>query len=264
MLARIGVGTIVVIDPEKVEPTNLPRLPDARQLDAMTQLRRIPGLHGIANRLSTRKVQLARRAATRAHSSVKFVGIAKSVIEPDAAMALIDSDFIFLAADSHQARMLFNAIVHQFLIPGIQIGTRIDVDANGQVGDIRSNVRLVLPHVGCLRCNSLISGARLQKESMGLAERERNRYVDQVPAPSVITFNTLTAAQAVSDFMLMIGELIDERAPLDYLRFLPRERKSEPVQPVPNKLGCLDCGLVPRSRRARGDGAELPLPQRSR
>jgi hypothetical protein len=64
--------------------------------------------------------------------------------------------------------------------------------------------------------------------------------------------------------MLMIGELIDERAPLDYLRFLPRERKCEPVQPVPSKLGCPDCGLVPPSRRARGDGTELPLPQRSR
>lgn len=264
MLARIGIGTIVVIDPDRVEPTNLPRLPDARRLDAMMQLRKIPGLDGIANRLSTRKVRLARRAAKRANPSIRFAGIAKNVIEPDAAMALIDSDFMFLAADSHQARMLFNAIVHQFLIPGIQIGTRIDVDSNGEVGDIRSNVRLVLPYTGCLRCNGLISGARLQEESMGPDERERNRYVDEVPAPSVITFNTLTAGQAVSDFMLMVGDLIDAGAPLDYLRFLPRERKGEPVRPVQNKLGCPDCGLVPRSRRARGDSVELPLPQRSR
>jgi hypothetical protein len=161
--------------------------------------------------------------------------------------------------------MIFNAIVHQFLIPGIQIGTRIDVDTDtGEVGDIRSNVRLVLPHTGCLRCNRLISGASLQEESTGSVERERNRYVDEVPAPSVITFNTLTAAQAVSDFMLMVGDLMDERAPLDYLRFLPRERKGEPVKTMPNRLSCPDCGLVPRSRRARGDGAELPLPQRRR
>lgn len=110
------------------------------------------------------------------------------------------------------ARMLFNAIVHQFLIPGIQIGTRIDVDVNGEVGDIRSNVRLVLPHTGCLRCNGLISGARLPEESMGSDERERNRYVDEVPAPSVITFNTLTAGQAASDFMLTVGDLIDAGA----------------------------------------------------
>jgi hypothetical protein len=85
-----------------------------------------------------------------------------------------------------------------------------------------------------------------------------------VPAPSVISFNTLSAAQAVTDFMLMIGELIDESAPTDYLRFLPRERLAETVEPIPNRLTCRDCGLVPESRRARGDSIDLPLPERSR
>lgn len=185
------------------------------------------------------------------------------MIEPDAAMALADCDFIFLAADSHQARMVFNALAHQYLIPGIQIGTRIDTDKEtGTVGDIRTNIRLVLPNMGCLRCNNLIWGARLQDESMGRIERERNRYVDEVPAPSVITFNTQSAAQAATDFILMMGELLDKQAPTDYLRVRPRERKMEPVMPLRNKPGCRDCGTVSRSRRGRGDGDELPLPQR--
>ena len=64
--------------------------------------------------------------------------------------------------------------------------------------------------------------------------------------------------------MLMLGDLIDVQAPIDYLRFRPRERKLEPVVPLPNKLTCPDCGLTSGSRRARGDRVELPLPQRSR
>ena len=181
MLARLGIGALVVIDPDRVAPTNLPRL-DAHRLDAMMQLRTIRRLEPLADRLSTRKVRLARRLAKRANPKITFTGIPENVIEPDAALALIDCDFIFLAADSHQARMIFNAVVHQFLIPGIQIGTRIDTDrVSGAVGDIRSNVRLVLPSTGCLRCNNLISRARLQEESLGEVERERNRYVDEVP-----------------------------------------------------------------------------------
>lgn len=262
MLARMGVGTLVVVDPDRVDPTNLPRL-DARRPDAMMPLRAIPALSGIADRLSTRKVRLARRIAKRANPKINFISFPSNVIEPDAAMELIDCDFLFLAADSHMAKMIFNAITHQFLVPGIQVGTRIDVDElTGAVPDIRTTIRLVLPYTGCLRCNGYISAAKLQDEARSPRDRERNRYVDEIPAPSVITFNTLVAAQAADDFMLMIGGLVDERAPLDYLRFRPRERKLESVQALPNKPGCRDCGTSPRSRRARGDSDELPLPER--
>lgn len=262
MLARLGVGSFVVIDPDRVEPSNLSRL-DARRIDAMVPLRRL-GLPGfLANHLSVRKVRLARRVARRANRRVDFLGIGKSVIEPDAALALVDCDFIFLAADSHLARMVFNAVAHQYMIPGIQIGTRIDTDAEtGAVADIRSNVRLVLPYVGCVRCNSLISSSKLQDEARGRADRERNRYVDEIPAPSVITFNTLSAAQAADDFMLMVGGLMDGRAPIDYLRFRPRERKMEPIEGFTNRPKCPDCGSSRESRRGRGDGVELPLPDR--
>jgi len=263
MLSRIGVGTLVVIDPDRVEPTNLPRLAEATRLDALMPLRRIKAFEGLADRLSRRKVDLARRVARRANPNIDFTGIAENVIEPDAAKALLDCDFLFLAADSHLARMIVNAISHQYLIPAIQLGTRIDVDpADGSVGDIRSNVRLIVPGQGCMRCNRLISGSKLQEESLGSVERERNRYVDQVEAPSVITFNNLIASQAVTDFMLMTGGFLEKDAPLDYLRFRPRLRKGEPVVPIANQAGCADCGNSQLSRRARGDNGELPLPER--
>lgn len=262
MLARLGVGKLVVVDPDRVEPTNMPRL-DARRLDAMMPMRTLAALGGLADRLSTRKIRLARRVATRANPRMRFVGIAENVVDPTAAAPLTDCDFIFLAADSHQARMVFNAIAHQYLIPGIQMGTRIDTDReSGSVGDIRTNVRLVLPHTGCLRCNDLISATRLQDESRGVEERERNRYVEEVPAPSVITFNSLSAAQAADDFLLMMGELLDESAPIDYLRVRPRKRLMEPILPNPSRAGCRDCGVASTSRRGRGDSVQLPLRQR--
>ncbi len=258
LLARLGVGELVVVDPERIDPTNLPRLPDASTLDAMLPLHRL-GLHALAERLAAPKVRRARRIAHRANRTVTFHGIRGNVIDADIAAHLLDCDFLFLAADSHQARRVFNAITHQYLIAGFQLGTKIPVDPNtGAVGDIQSNVRLVLPRRGCLRCNQLISPARLQDESLAEQEREAQRYVDEVPAASVITFNALVAAQAANDFLLMNTGLTHERATTAYLRFQPRRRTVTAVGPR-RDANCKDCGTAARSRRGRGDTRALPL-----
>jgi molybdopterin/thiamine biosynthesis adenylyltransferase len=268
MLGRLGVGQIVVIDPDRMEPENLPRMPEARRLDAVMQLRGLPMMNrpktkALLNRLGTRKVRLARRAVRRANRGAAFQGITKSAAEPDAARELLDCDFIFLAADSHLAMMLVNVIGHQYLIPVVQMGTRIDVDTDtGVVGGIRSTVRVIRPDSGCLRCNGRINASRVQEEAIGAAERKRNRYAEEVPAPSVITFNTLAAAQGATDFLLMLGGLIRGDGPLDYLRFHPRDRVSEPIEPSLGRPSCAHCGSSKQSRRARGDSVELPLPER--
>jgi molybdopterin/thiamine biosynthesis adenylyltransferase len=261
LLARLGVGELVVVDPERIDPTNLPRLPDASTLDAMLPLHRL-GLHALAERLAAPKIRRARRIARRANHTVTFHGIRGNVIDPNVAAHLLDCDFLFLAADSHQARRVFNAISHQYLIPGFQLGTKIPVDpASGAVGDIQSNVRLVLPQRGCLRCNQLISPARLQEEALTEQERKAQRYVDEVPAASVITFNALVAAQAATDFLLMNTGLTHDHATTAYLRYQPRKRTLTGVSPR-RDLNCPDCGTATRSRRARGDERPLRLRQK--
>jgi molybdopterin/thiamine biosynthesis adenylyltransferase len=261
LLARLGVGQLVVIDPERIEPTNLSRLPDSSRLDARLPLHQL-GLHTLAERLALPKVRRARRIARRANPGVRFYGVRGNIIDNEAAAQLLDCDFLFLAADSHQARRVFNAITHQYLIPGIQLGTKIPVDRDtGEVGDIHSNVRLVLPQNGCLRCNGLISPTRLQEESLTARERNTQRYVDEVPAPSVITFNALTAAQATNDFLLMNTGLTEGDATTAFLRFQPRRRSLTGVSPRRDP-DCRDCGMTGRSRLARGDARQLPVRQR--
>src|SRR5206468_4519385 len=120
-LARLGVGTIVVADPKRVDLTNLPRLVGARRIDAMWLLTadgRPAWLQQLGRRLSTRKVSLARRVARRANPRIDFVGIVGDVANPDVAKCFLDCNYIFLAADTMQARLVFNAIVHQYLITG--------------------------------------------------------------------------------------------------------------------------------------------------
>ena len=256
-LARLGVGHIVAIDPDRVEPSNLPRLPESTRLDAMSLLDaegRPQWLRRLGRRLATPKVRVARRTSRRAHKGVVLDAIQGNVSDADVTRQLIDCDYMFLAADSHTARAVFNQLVHQYLIPGVQIGSKIEFAPDGQLRGVYSVVRPVTPDAGCLWCNELISAARITDESLPDHIREAQRYVpaEDAPAPSVGTLNALGVAQATNHFMLAVTRLLRESsAGGDYRRFdaLTERQLTEIPRKDPD---CIECGLGTNSIRARG------------
>lgn len=160
-----------------------------------------------------------------------------------------------------QARLLFNAIVHQFLVPGVQLGSKVSLNAaTGEVLDVHSVVRPVTPDEGCLWCNELISPQRLAEEALTERDRLAQRYVDdpEVAAPSVITLNAVAAAHAATDFLFAVTGLVEPDAAGDYLRSRPRVRDVRWDRPR-RDLDCPESGRQPGSRFARGDGAALPV-----
>jgi hypothetical protein len=177
----------------------------------------------------------------------------------------VDCDYLFLAADTMQARLVFNAIVHQYAIPGVQVGAKVRVDPeSGEVLDVFSVSRPVNLAGGCLWCNGLISPAGLQREAASPDERDAQRYVDDpnVSAPSVITLNAVAAAHATNDFMFAFTGLTDVAAnSSDYAYFLPRSRSVRYEIPYADPR-CTECGNCPDSRRARGDAVALPVRER--
>ena len=174
-LGRLGVGEIVVVDPDHIDPTNLPRMVDATGWDAMSWLvaeRRPDWIRMLGRRLATPKVRLASRIIHKANPRAKVVCYRTNMESAAALDAIKGCDYMFLAADSHRARLLFNAIVHQFLIPGSQVGSRIKSDLkSGAVEHVHTVTRWVLPDVGCLLCNQQINAARLQEESISSVMR---------------------------------------------------------------------------------------------
>lgn len=105
---------------------------------------------------------------------------------------------------------MVNSIVHQYLIPGVQIGTKVQLCDDGKILDIFNVVRPMNPGEGCLWCNQLISPARLQEEALTPEQRRQQRYVDddEAHAPSVITLNAVGAAHAVNDYLIRIVGLV--------------------------------------------------------
>jgi hypothetical protein len=248
MLARLGVGHLVLIDHDVVELSNIPRIVGATRADV--------GLP---------KVRIAERVALRAQPGVRIDAIVGDVVDNETARFLVDVDVLFLATDTMQSRRVVNALIHQYLIPGFQIGAKVRVDPKTQlVDDVFAVSRTLMPYPGggCLLCNGLIPPTRLAEEALSERERIAQRYVEDsdVHEPSVITLNAIGAAHAANDMLMMVTSLFDPDVDLGYRLLDARTRTALAVGVTADDL-CGDCGIDQRSRFARGDRGRLPTRQ---
>ncbi len=223
MLARLGVGSMVLIDDDDVDDTNLPRLVGATTHD-----------------VGMPKVQLGMRAARAANPAVEVIPIKGAIQAPDARALAASSDWIFLAADTHAARHWVTVIVEESLVPATQLGVKVPTDDRGSVGPIHIATRQLLPGQGCFWCNGLINATELAIDMHPAHERQAARYVDGVAAPSVMSLNALSASQAVTDFMLAVTQMRGDETDMDVLYF-PRDRRHRQVRRR-RDASCAFCG----------------------
>jgi molybdopterin/thiamine biosynthesis adenylyltransferase len=263
-LARLGVGELVVIDPDRIEASNLSRVVGSRRRDTRPVLTH-RALGNLAQRLAqfrTSKVKIARRVAVEANPGIQIVGHLADIVDSDVAEQLVDCDYIFLAADSMQARFVFNALAHQYLVPGCQMGAKAQVNSDtGTIVDLFCICRPVTPGSGCLWCNGLISPAKLQEEATSPDQLRRQRYVpdDGVHAPSVITLNAVAASMATNDFLMSVMGLLSDRT-LTWTRHDPRS--GEYFDEIPRRdATCSECS--DHGRLGRGPTRRLPTRARS-
>jgi hypothetical protein len=240
-LARLGVGAICLVDDDRVEPSNLSRIVGASHADAFT---------------GTEKVEVARRLVLQANESACVELYPHDFAKESVAKALTSCDYLFLAADSMRARLVFNAMVHQYLIPGVQVGSKIRPDTTGALLEVMSVNRPVRPGHGCLLCNQLIDPTQLAKEAKTDQERKEQAYGVEEPNPSVISLNAVSAAHAVNDFLLDYLGLRTEPSQLYYehYHFLKGTRSLVEPRRDPDCSECSHGGL----RYGRGDGVGLP------
>jgi molybdopterin/thiamine biosynthesis adenylyltransferase len=207
-LAHLGVGRLTVVDYDVVKDVNLSRIVGATVRDS---------------EVATKKVDVMERLVHQIDESIEFDGIDGDIADLPIAERLLDCDFLFLATDTITSRLVFNAIVHQYLIPGIQIGAKIEVAADGSVSQVYVAVRPVLPSRGCFQCNSLIDPMRLQEEARTEEERVAQNYLDEaeVVDPSVVSLNGITASHAVNTMLFSVMGFAEPEL-LSHRLFFPR------------------------------------------
>ena len=252
-LSRLGVGHLVVVDYDRLDPTNNPRVVGARPRDLR------PWFHSkaLARLLQwkpTYKVKAAERVAREANPDIQYEAVVGDVTEPAVAGRLVDCDAIFLAADSMQARLVVNAICHQYLIPVWQVGAKVTNDSAGVIQDVFSVVRHLVPGQSCLWCNELINACRLAEEATSTEQRALQRYLEEVPAPSVITLNAVACAHAVDQYLFATLGLHEMSEEIQWLKNRPLDT-SRTIELPRREPGCPEC----EGRLGAGNLQTLPL-----
>lgn len=236
--ARLGVGELLLIDSDVIDDTNLSRVVGAVASDVKS------------GRLKT---DIAERLILATNPSTRVEKFPVDVLDADAANALKICDYIFLCADSMRARLLVNAITHQYFVPMVQLGAKITTDEKGSLLDAMSAIRTVRPGEGCLWCNGFIPSGTLALEAKSDEERKAQAYGTHEPNPSVITMNAVAASLGINDFLfdyLGLRETADEWR-YEHAHFL--SRKSMKVIPR-RESECSECVR----RFGRGDAMGLP------
>ena len=240
-LARLGVGKFCLVDDDRVERSNLSRIVGASSWDAR---RRIA------------KVKVARRLILQSNDKADVRLIKDDVAKESVAKALTCCDYLFLAADSMRARLVFNGLVHQYLIPGVQLGSKIRSDSTGELVEVMSANRPVRPGMGCLWCNQLIDPSQLAKEAKTDEERKAQAYGVEEPNPSVISLNAVSAAHAANSFLLDYLGLRPDGGQLYYEHFHFLKNTRMLVEPRKGE-DCSECSHTGR-RYGHGDSVALP------
>jgi ThiF family len=245
-LAHLGIGELLLVDHDVVKEINLNRIVGSRRADVDTV---------------TRKVEVSRRLIEDVSPETRVIAIAGDIAEVGVVKSLRDLDFVFLATDTMMSRLVFNTLLHRYLIPGVQIGAKVEVIPGvSQEPEVYVAVRPVLPDAGCLQCNGLISPDRLQEEGRTDEEQVAQNYLNlpDVVDPSVISLNGIAASWAVTT-MLFWATGLARAALADHRIFFPRSGEIHAVNDRKEE-DCLVCGRSSRSHFAAGDPVEaLPV-----
>lgn len=155
ILARAGVGRLVVVDADHASVSNLERLHGS-----------VP--HDVVDRVP--KVEIARRHVAAIAPDVVVEAVIGKLPQAEALDAVIGADLLLGCTDQHSSRLAVADVARRFAIPAIDIGGLIE-GADGVVtGQLVQLVRF-LPDDPCPRCRGMISEVRVAQELMSPAER---------------------------------------------------------------------------------------------
>jgi molybdopterin/thiamine biosynthesis adenylyltransferase len=236
-LAHLGVGRFMLVDHDEVDTTNLNRL-----------------LGATAEDIGLPKVQVAERAIIAINPSAACQAHVGDVTDGALAERLTEVDFIFGCTDSMASRAVLNQLAYQYLIPMIDMGVAIRVEA-GQLASVTGRAQMLAPGLGCLVCADGIDGQQVRWEMMGPAQRRADPYFENasVPQPAVMPLNGIVTSAAVAMFLSAVTSYPGEARLLHY-DGLRGSARPQMLSPRPHCIVCSVDGAL-----ARGGSWALPV-----
>ncbi len=193
-LKRLGVGELVMADPDFVDKLNLNRILNSTLDDSEKK---------------TLKVEVMRRSIEETGFGTKITSFPKHVSEYEIVKEFGECDILFSCVDGAEGRHILNLISSFYLIPLFDLGVRLEADGNGGINGIFGSVHYIQPGGSSLLSRGQYNLEQLEAESLKRVnqcvyqELAKNKYLINVneSRPAVISINMQVAATAINDFL---------------------------------------------------------------
>jgi hypothetical protein len=202
-LKRLGVGRLVLVDPDRVEEKNLNRILGATMDDA---------------RQGRFKVDVLADEIARTGLGTKVLPLPKNLHCSDVIKAVAECDVIFGCVDSVDGRHLLNRLAVYYLVPYFDVGVRLDADGQGGVNQICGTVHYLQADRSSLLSRGVytleqLRAADLKRTSPEVYQEQlQSKYIIGVAEdrPAVISINMYFASLAVNELLLRLHRCRDD------------------------------------------------------
>ncbi|MCB1467101.1 MAG: ThiF family adenylyltransferase [Rhizobiaceae bacterium] len=198
ILARLGIGRLILIDFDIVEGKNLNRIVNSTADDALAK---------------TLKVTMMAKAIRTYRSDIEIIEIDRPISEPGAIVAASTADVMFCCVDSSEGRLFCDHITQCALVPlidvGVTIPTRLASEGGRLIADVCGRIDFVRPGGPSLQDRRVVTPEALRREYLlrhapeEAEDQLKEGYLKGIPdeAPSVISLNMRAASAAVNEWL---------------------------------------------------------------
>ncbi len=194
-LIRLGVGELILVDPDIIEKKNLNRIINSTLAHAEA---------------GTPKVNVFREAASRIGFKTKVKTFADNLYgNREAINEIALCDVIFGCTDSIDGRHLLNQIATFYLVAYFDMGVKLTSNKKGGISKISAAVHYIQPGGSSLLTRGVYTTEQYRAATLlranpeGYRERKKLGYIEdvEVESPAVISINMQTASTAVNEFL---------------------------------------------------------------
>jgi hypothetical protein len=202
-LMRLGVGELVLVDPDIIEERNLNRIVNSKVCDADNKVH---------------KVDMFSSAITSIGLGTKTLPIRRELSDPEVVCAVAECDVIFGCMDGITGRHLLNRLATFYTIPYFDVGVRLEANGKGGIDQIVGTVHYFQPGRSSFLSRRVFTAEQLTAEAMKKSdpqhyqEQVREKYIRGVDEKrlAVISVNMFYASLAVNDFLARLHPYRDE------------------------------------------------------
>jgi len=202
-LARLGVGRLILVDPDKIEDKNLNRIVNAGLRDAVE---------------SRSKVDVAARGIKEMGLGTEIIKFTRNLYNPEVVATVAQSDVLFGCMDSVDGRHLLNRLATFYVIPYFDIGVKLESDGKGGIDQICGTVHYLQPGGSSLLSRGTytleqVRAAGLRRtDPQAYEEQLKEKYITGIveDRPAVISVNMFFASLAVNEFLARLHPYRDD------------------------------------------------------